>query len=567
MALLDMVGVASIMPFVAVFSTPDAIDSNPVFSFINKFYSFSEYSELILILGFLSLTMFVLSVAFKALTTYLILRYSHLRNHSIGQRLLSLYFKQSYENLTLRHSSEFSKMVLGEVQQVTSGIIMPLLNLFAHGAVVVVLMAFLLLINPEVAITMGSTLALAYLLAYLVVRKPLTKMGISRVENNQIRFETINEAFGGIKELKVNGVEYIFQKRFDKASRLYATTLSKAQTVVQLPRYALEIVAFGGMLTIFLFFTKSNGQLNESLPLLAVYGVAGYRLLPSLQAIYGVLSNLRFSRPALERLTNDFINLNKEENFSTNKKHLPFEQGIYFKNISYKYPGSSHDIVNKISFNIKKGSVIGIAGPTGSGKSTIIDLLLGLLQPSSGDILVDDLVLNGSNIRNWQKNVGYVPQEIYLVHDTISANIAFGIAKDNVNLETVKDVAKVAQIHDFITRDLKEGYNTNVGERGVRLSGGQRQRIGIARALYNNPKILILDEATSALDNVTEDHVVKELCNSLNDFTLVMIAHRLTTLRTCDKIFVINQGILQSEGTFDELVSKDEMFSKLKTKR
>ena len=563
MALLDMAGVASIMPFIAVFSTPEIIHRNPFFVALNDTLAFSGPDDFLFFLGVTALVIFVFSVMFKALTTYLILRYTHMCNHSLGKRLLSVYFRQPYESFLRRHSAEFSKMVLGEVQQVTSGIIMPLLNLFAHGAVIVALLTLLLLIDPVVALAAGLVLPLAYLLAYLVVRKPLANLGIKRAANNQVRFETVNEAFGGIKELKVSGREEIFQNRFDDSSKSYATTLSTAQTIVQLPRYALEIVAFGGMLLFILTVMGTSSNLQESLPALAVYGVAGYRLLPSLQAVYGVLSTMRFSRPALDNLVKDFRDLGEARSDQETQNSIKFKKAFSFKNVSYSYPGSDHNALESISLEVGARSTVGFAGPTGSGKTTIIDLLLGLFFPIEGTVKIDGQPLTENNARSWQNSIGYVPQHIYLIHDTVAANIAFGVPEQEIDYREVERAAALAQIHDFVTQELSDGYKTNVGERGVRLSGGQRQRIGIARALYRNPKLLILDEATSALDSLTENLVMQALCNSSNDLTLVMIAHRLSTLRQCDKIYVISDKKIQAEGTYEELVDKDPMFRQL----
>ena len=274
---------------------------------------------------------------------------------------------------------------------------------------------------------------------------------------------------------------------------------------------------------------------NNSLPLISLYVFVGYRLMPAVQQIYASISQITFMSPSIDKIYNDVKNL-KQPAIKENKEVLRFEKKIVLKNINFNYPKSLRTALRDINLNISAKSTIGLVGATGSGKTTTVDVILGLLNYQSGTLEVDGKIINEQNVRSWQRLIGYVPQHIYLSDDTIEANIAFGVNHNNINYDNVVNASKIANLHDFVISELPEKYKTIVGERGIRLSGGQRQRIGIARALYHKPSVLIFDEATSALDNQTEKSVMEAVNNLRNDITIIIIAHRLTTVKKCDKI-------------------------------
>ena len=283
--------------------------------------------------------------------------------------------------------------------------------------------------------------------------------------------------------------------------------------------------------------------------------------MPAAQTIYSSFTQLTFSSPSIEKLYHEIKNLNPT-NFNPDKGILPFSKVISLKNIYYNYPNSSRTALKNISLNISVKETIGLVGVTGSGKTTIVDIILGLLEAQKGTLEIDGQIITKQNIQSWQRSIGYVPQHIYLSDDTVAANIAFGQEPKNISLEEIQKASKIANLHDFIMEELPNQYQTLIGERGVRLSGGQRQRIGIARALYFNPQVLILDEATSSLDNLTEKSVMDAVNNLSNHKTIIMIAHRLSTVKKCDKIFLLEKGELKNEGTFDELININENFRK-----
>ena len=399
-----------------------------------------------------------------------------------------------------------------------------------------------------------------YGILFFSIRDFLNRIG-KKIKSNKTRFIAVSEAFGASKEVKLGGLEQNFIKRFSESSKIFAKTQASAQVLNQLPRYFLEAIIFGGMLLIIINSMGEEGGFASILPLISLYAFAGYRLMPAIQQIYSSVSQLSYVSAALDKLYIDIKNLKSlDKNYDTDI--FLFNKSINLKEINFNYPNSTRTTLKNVTLNINANSTVGLVGTTGSGKTTTLDVILGLLEPQSGKLEVDEKVITRKNVRSWQKSIGYVPQHIYLSDDTIKANIAFGIDPKNIKLDMVKKAAKIANLHEFIMEDLPNQYETITGERGIRLSGGQRQRIGIARALYNNPKVLVLDEATSALDNNTEKAVMDAVYNLAESITIILVAHRLSTVKKCDKIFLFEKGEIKNEGTFEEIINLNEDFKK-----
>lgn len=559
MALLDMIGVASIMPFMAVLANPELVKTNAIFKAAYAKLGITDPQQFLFALGILVFVMLVFSLAFKALTTYAQLRFTLMREYSIGKRLVEGYLHQPYSWFLSRHSADLGKTILSEVETVVSSGVMPMMNLVAQGALAIALLTLLTLIDPKLALIVGLTLATAYVLILKATQSLLTRLGTERVKANQSRFTTLSEAFGASKEVKVGGLEQAYIQRFSDPAQTYALNTATAQVISQLPRFSLEAIAFGGMLLVVLYLMAQSGGFTSALPVIALYAFAGYRLMPALQQIYVAVTQLRFSAPALDALHADLMSL-KPALLNASNDTIRLKQAITLSNIQYRYPNAPQTALKNLSLTISAKTTVGFVGATGSGKTTIVDLILGLLQAEEGTLEVDGIEITEQNHRGWQRAIGYVPQQIYLADDTIAANIAFGLDEKDINQYEVERAAKIANLHDFVTNELPEQYRTNVGERGVRLSGGQRQRIGIARALYHNPQVLILDEATSALDNLTEQAVMEAVNNLGKEITIILIAHRLSTVKTCDTIFLLEKGELKAQGSFEELTHASERF-------
>jgi ABC-type multidrug transport system fused ATPase/permease subunit len=560
MAFLDTLGVASIMPFMAVLSDPSSIETNRYLQLAYTTLGFGHPQDFVFFLGLAIFFLVVISTIFKLITTWSLLRFTHMRNYSIGQRLVAGYLHQPYEWFLNRHSADLGKTVLTEVGHVINGTLIPLMNFIAQGAVVIAFLIMLVVMDPKLSLYVGLALSLSYIGIYLALQKKLAALGKLRVSTNQQRFEVVAEAFGGIKEVKVAGLEEAFMQRFNQPAKQYANTQAKAQVIAQVPRYMLEVLAFGGIMLVALYLMHSGENFQNALPLLALYAFAGYRLMPAMQSSYASLTQLRFSSPALASLHAEISNLAPATRQPCLMNSIVLEHNIRLENVSYTYPKAQHPSLQNLSLEIPAFTTVGLVGGTGAGKTTTVDIILGLLRPDQGQLMADGISIDEENLRAWQQVIGYVPQHIYLADDTVAANIAFGVEPEHINLQAVERAARIANLHDFIVNELPQGYATPVGERGVRLSGGQRQRIGIARALYHDPQILILDEATSALDNLTEQAVMEAVHQLGHKKTIILIAHRLSTVRTCDQIFLLEKGKLAGQGTFEQLLAENPRF-------
>jgi ABC-type multidrug transport system fused ATPase/permease subunit len=555
MAILDTIGVASILPFIAVLTNPDIIETNFILNNIYQavgFLGVDSNQKFLLLLGIFVLALLVFSLIFKSLTIYAQARFVEMREYSIGKKLVEGYLHQPYSWFLGRHSADIGKTILSEVQQVILGGIQPMFELIAKGTVVIAIITLLMITDLKLAIIVGFSFSLTYGLIYKYTQKYLKQIGKRRLHNNHSRFKTLSEAFGAAKEVKVGGLEKTYIDKFSNSAFIYAQSQASLKILSQIPRYAIEVMAFGGIMSIILYLMIKFGDFDAALPLVSLYVLAGYRLIPAFQGIYLSFANLTYNLPAIDKLYDDIrslkpFELNQDQNIMSLKK------SISLKDISFNYPDSKQTSLKDININIQAKTTVGLIGPTGSGKTTTVDIILGLLEAQKGTLEIDDQVITKKNIRAWQRSIGYVPQHIYLSDDTISANIAFGISTSEINKESVERAAKIANIHDFIINDLPKKYQTTIGERGIKLSGGQRQRIGIARALYRNPQILILDEATSSLDNLTEQAVIDAVNILSKNITIILIAHRLNTVKNCDIIFKLNKGTLIEQGTYEKL--------------
>jgi len=562
MAFLDMLGVASIMPFMTVLTNPQIIENNYLLNevfFISKKFGINDKHQFVFFLGILVFIMLILSIAFKALTLYAQIRFSAMREYSIGKRLVEGFLNQPYSWFLNRHSADLGKTILSEVSLIISHGLKPIMNLITYSSIAVMLIILLILVDPKLSLIVGFALGSAYGIIYKLSRSFLKRIGTERMQANQERFTNITEAFGAIKEIKVGGLEKIFTERFSKPSKLSAKHASSAQLVSNLPKFFLEAVAFGGMVLMVLYLIYRNAVFLDVLPIISLYAFAGYRLMPSIQQIYVSISQLRYIGSSLDSLYED-LKIISPANFDKNTKALSFKQNISINNLSFSYPDSNREALKNINLKIPANTTVGIVGSTGSGKTTLVDVILGLFDAKVGSLQVDDQVININNKRSWQKCIGYVPQQIFLADDTIEANIAFGTKYENIDMHQIEKVSKIANLYEFIVNELPLKYKTRIGERGIRLSGGQRQRIGIARALYQSPKLLILDEATSALDNLTEQAVMDAVHNIGKKISVILVAHRLSTVKKCDTIFLIEKGELKGQGNFEKLISTSKQF-------
>lgn len=567
-ALLQVAGVASVLPFIAVLAQPELVETNAVMSRLYLALGSPAPEHFLTMLAGAALLLLLVSNGLAAFTTWLILRFSYMRVHSLSHRLLAGYLERDYAFFLQRNPSDLTKNIINEVNQLVTGYLMPALQLAANGAVVAALLITLVLIDPALALSVGLVLGGAYGVIYAIFRGRLRVIGRRRMEANAQRFKITHETFNAIKDLKVSGREDYYLSRYAGASYGFASNQARHQAIAQLPRYALETITFGVVLVLALYLTLTKQGAEGALPIIALYAMAGYRLMPALQKLFDSAATLRFSAPVVERMREELFVLARPAPAGaaasvTSAEPLRLQESLEISHLSYRYPEGSRLVLDDVSFAIPARTTVALVGESGAGKSTLVDIILGLLEPDGGCLRVDGRTLDPALMPEWRRHIGYVPQAIYLADDTLRRNIALGIPDRDIDEEAVIRAARAAAIHDFISTELPQGYDTITGDRGVRLSGGQRQRVGIARALYANPDLLILDEATSALDGSTETAVMDAIDRLAGQKTIIMIAHRLATVRNSNCLYLMSRGRLVASGTYEELLATQPEFRRM----
>jgi len=566
MGLFEVIGVASVVPFLTILANPNIINENNILKFTYQNLKFEDVDSFLIFLGIAAFLLIIIASVVRTLGQYALTRFAQMRRHSLASRLLELYIYKPYNFFINRNSSELSKIILSEVDQVINGVFQPGAIMVGQIFTVLAIVVFLFVVDPLVCLIAASSFGGIYLIIYFLIQSYLKKIGKNQIEFNKKRFEATQEAFGAIKEIKLYSKESVYLNRFNNPSIKMAQTISSGTVMGQVPKFAIEAFAFGGILILSMFLMNkyggySSNALGSVLPLLGLYAFAGYRLIPAMQIIYYSLTQVRFFSPAIENIYKDLIaNKNYSETTSSELQKVDFQETMELRDLNFSYENSGNRAIKNISLKIKFGESIGIVGATGSGKSSLVNLMLGLLEPDSGHILIDGTQINLSNVRSWQRNIAYVPQDIFLLDTSIKQNIALGEDDENIDLIKLNECIRIAQLDKLISEDLEFGLDTIVGERGIRLSGGQKQRIGIARALYQDPKIIFFDEATSSLDSVTEKKIINSLEELYGKYTLIMIAHRVTTLKSCNQIFVLDKGLISDQGEYNDLVKRNILF-------
>jgi ABC-type multidrug transport system fused ATPase/permease subunit len=541
MAMVETLGVLSIMPFLSVLGRPAVIHENAFLSAAYERFNFRGTRDFILALGMASIVLVIASSIFKTITQHVLNRFVHLLRHAISSRLLSRYLHQPYEFFLTRNPSALSKNVLSEVDQLMFQLVQPLSQLLAQGCVVLAMAVLIFVYDPVTATCIIVALGLLYGVIYGFVRKRLGIIGHERATANGQRYQACNEALGGIKDVKITHSAGAYQQQFEQASRQLSRHMATSDTLSQSPLYLVEAAGYSMLLIIAMVLLLRSNDIAHVLPALGLYGFAAYRMLPAAQVMYRGFAKLRFSSSALQAIHCDLIL--PEEQIPVTANQLEPHKEIRLRGICYAYPSTpDKPVFDSFDLTIPAHTSVGIAGKSGAGKSTLMDLLLGLLHPQAGTLSVDGVPITKDNVAAWQRAIGYVPQHIYLADTSVAENIAFGVARKNIDMQAVERAARSAQIHDFIISELLDGYDTKIGDRGVRLSGGQRQRVGIARALYRDPAVLFLDEATSALDSQTEKALNEAIRSLSGNKTIIVIAHKKTSLQHCKQVIFIEPG-------------------------
>ena len=517
MSILEVISVLAIGPFMSLIGDQTQLsDPDSVYGQAFNLSGFSSVNHFIILSGALSLTILIISALVSTFTIWRLYMYGSRVGADLSNRLFTLYLHKSWLYHSVSNSSELTNKIAQECQRITNGIIGPVMQMNAKLVLVVFMSTAIFIYNFTITLIGLIIFVVAYFFLFKIARLQLDKNGLSITNEQAKRFKLMGEGFGGIKDTLLLGRQSIFIKRFASASNKFARSQGNTQVLAQVPRYMLELLAYGSIISLILYLLiTANSNLAQILPILSIYALAGFKLLPSLQHLYSSLSQIRGNLSSFINLKFDLeeskeLSFNDSADFKTlSPNKMTFQKALELESISFSYPGISSKAIENINIKIPKNHIIGIIGQSGSGKSTLVDLMLGLIEPDAGKLTVDSIDIY-ENIRSWQNLLGYVPQNIFLADASIRENIAFGLPDELINNQKIQDAVRLSMLDDFIN-SLPDGINTIVGERGVQLSGGQCQRIGIARALYENSEVLLMDEATSSLDGITEQFIMESI--------------------------------------------------------
>lgn len=556
-ALFQVIGITSIFPFLAIAADPERIRRSHFGTEFLSLFPPMENRQLLLVAGLIAIVALLLSNAVNLLSEYARTRYAQDFAHWLRVRLLRRMASQPYTYFLQRNSGDLLKKIMGDVTNYAAGVLLPLLDTIARLLTAVLLLATLFLVQPVIAISAAAILGGFYAVTFQLLSRKRREVDENLKTHVAGSYREAHQMLGGIKPVKVHHAEEHFLARFASHSAIMARMFARTPVFANSARYFVEPLAFGGLVAAVLVLAARGRDFSDILPNLGVMALAGYRLLPSLQLLYAQLTQVSSMRHAVDEVYDEFVAAETDKfvpraiGTEPGRPAHPYhwDNAITLCDVSYRYPGVSRSAVEGLSVIIPKNSSLGVIGPTGSGKSTFVDLLLGLYLPTAGEVLIDGRSLTPALVPSWQSSIGYVPQDIFLIDDTIARNVAFGLPDEKIDRARLREVCAMAQILDFIEGELRDGFETKVGERGIRLSGGQRQRIGLARALYHRPSVLVLDEATSALDVATEAKLLEALRSLGGKLTMVVAAHRLSAVANCDQVLDLTSEALAAAVT------------------
>jgi HlyD family secretion protein len=570
MSFTELVSLISIGPFMAIVGDTTILDRPGILSSLKEIAGIQEVDSFLIFLALLIVFVLFISSTLSMYTIWRLSMYAAEVGAELSSRLYNFYIYKPWLFHAQSNSTQLTNKIAQECERVSSGIITPLMQMNAKIVLVIFMSVAICIYSPLIAMLAISLFCLAYFLMFKTVRERFARNGLVISSEQALRFKYMGEGFGGIKDLLLYGRQQNINNDFLNASKNFANAKGMTQTLSQIPRYAIEFLAFSGVLLLMAYLIKRyDGSLGTILPFLSIFVLAGLKLLPAFQQIYFALSQVRANLSAFNNIKQDLqfsidskisLQSNAQEDFLT--KPIKFNESITLKEVNFFFPSVEKLALENINLKISKNKLIGIVGSSGSGKSTLIDILMGLIPQSSGKIFIDDTQLDNQNIRTWQDKLGFVSQSIFLSDSSIRENIAFGISPNKIDEDKIIHACKLAHLNNLIDQ-LEDGLGTNVGERGIQLSGGQRQRIGIARALYNDADILFFDEATSALDGITEKYIMESINEFMGKKTIILIAHRLSTVKKCDAIYILEEGKIIDHGSFDELSTRNSFFQEM----
>ncbi len=532
-SLIEMVGVAAVLPFINIASNFSAIHTNHYSELIYQYFNFNSDVNFVIAVGVILIAFYLLRSLLNLGYLYLLAKFSKGRFHLLAYRLFENYLGMSYRNFIDKNNSEITKTIISEASNLT-GVLSGLLLMLSETIIILLIYTTMLYINWKITLLISILLVLNAILLIITVSTRITEAGKQREKDQLIFFNIIHNTLGNFKLIKLASNTDKTLQAFDEASSSFASAAIRSETFFHIPRLFLEAIGFGIIIFIVVYIVnKYQSDISGSLAIISMFILGLYRLMPSANRILSGYNQIVYNKSALDIIHNDLMY--DAENLKNGT--IPFNYIIELKNVDFTYLNDK-PILQNISLTIHKGDKIAFVGESGSGKSTLIDIIIGLYRPQKGSITIDGTELNNDNIKSWRSQVGYIPQTIFLFDGTVAENVAFG---KEINEARVREVLQQANILDFL-ESHHEGTKTPVGDGGIKLSGGQKQRIAIARALYNDPQILILDEATSALDTDTEAKIMEEIYKICADKTLIIIAHRLSTIEGCETVYKLEKN-------------------------
>ncbi len=557
---VEMVGTTSVLPFLAAVAAPERVLENPYLKQAYQALGCVDTQQFLFYLGFTTVLAIGVANGTGALFMFLSKEFVAQQARTLAGALFRSHLDRPYVEQIQKRAREDKLLTLG--YRIAIGIYQPMILLVSRLFVIVCFLLVMLLARPALAGMVSLILGGAYALIYRLVDRVVSREGITLRAAANRRTSVVIEAISAMKEVKILGCEQHLADQFQESTNRWVHSQERTQLLSTVPRYLVETVTFGTLVVAVLFLLWRGENVATILPTLALFALSGYRMMPALQQVFSSLALIRYYRPFLSEITQDLRLATPTSSAQTACERMMLGDSITLEGVDFAYPGASETVLSGLSLSLPANRTIGVVGTTGSGKTTFVDLLMGLLSPTAGRVLIDQSPLTSENLRAWQRAIGYVPQHIFLADDSIRNNVGYGIAADQVDTARVREVLEIAQLGSFV-EELPEGLETNVGERGVRLSGGQRQRIGIARAIYHDPSFIVFDEATSALDTVTEEAFLGALQSLKGRKTILIIAHRLATLSECDEILVVDQGQILARGQYRNLLETCEPFKQL----
>lgn len=563
-ALLELVGIGMIPVFVSIIAAPEKVMENEIIAPFLTYLGITKSGELLLFGGGVLLVAFIVKSIYIIFFNYVEAKFIYRRQYYLGKKLMDKYMFAPYTFHLEKNSAEILRNVTGEIRILINVVVTNILKMTREGVIAVTIFLFLLVVEPLITLIVLLISGVGVGSFLFLTQKKVKRLGKEEQLHRRNMIQAVNQGVGGIKDARILNREKNFVKKFSDEALKSSNLMAYIRFIQQIPKPVVETSAVLGMMCIAGLMVLQGRSIASIIPILTLFAMAVVRLMPAVQQLSSMYTNLRYNMVSIEPIYEDMNILDsyrlKNKNRDT-KEDITFTEEIKARNVTYSYPNSSEKALNGVSFRIKPGESVAFVGESGSGKTTLVDALLGLLDLNDGEFTVD-----GKNIEtvltSWHKNIGYIPQSIYLSDETLKENIAFGIPYEEIDDSRVTDVLRSAQLKELVD-SLPKGLNTIVGENGTRLSGGQRQRIGIARALYHNPQLLVMDEATSALDNITEREVTKAIESLKGKKTLIIIAHRLTTVENCDTLFMMKNGKIIDSGSYEDLKSKNLEFQKM----